>query len=164
MRKLTLTEWASLGELVATVAVVISLLFVALTISQNTAALQGSSDNILFERHAELQNQFTDDPDLAAIMLKKRSDDPQLSEVEAIRWEKYQGNLLDIWALAYMRYQEDLLSERQWQAWDTYFTDLFSTGGEKLSRKVWDGYRSGFDPGFWAHVDAAVLGARQTSD
>lgn len=157
MRKLTLTEWAALGEVVATVAVVISLLFVAYTIGQNTAALQGASDNILFERHAELANQFTADPSLAAIMVKMRSDDPQLSDVEAIRWEKYQFNLLDIWALAYMRHQADLLSERQWQAWDVYFIDLFRRGGERITRQRWNRLRRGFDAGFWAHVDSALF-------
>ena len=157
MRKLTLKEWAALGEVVATVAVVVSLLFVAYTIGQNTAALQGASDNILFERHAELTNQFTADPSLAAIMLKMRSDDPKLSDVESIRWEKYQMNLLDIWALAYMRHQADLLSERQWRAWDTYFTDLFSRGGERISKQRWDQLRSGWDAGFWSHVDKALF-------
>lgn len=157
MRKLTLKEWAALGEVVATIAVVVSLLFVAYTIGQNTAALQGASDNILFERHAELANQFTSDPSLAEILLKMRTDDPQLSEIEAIRWEKYLFNMLDIWALAYMRHEADLLSDRQWQAWNTYFIELFTHGAERLSKQRWDGLRQGFDAGFWAHVDEALF-------
>ena len=50
MRKLSLSEWAAIGELVGTFAVFVSLLFVVYSINQNTAAIQGSTENILFER------------------------------------------------------------------------------------------------------------------
>ncbi|MDX1554944.1 MAG: hypothetical protein R3212_02865, partial [Xanthomonadales bacterium] len=126
-------------------------------IRQNTAALHGASDNVLFERHLELVNQFTADPSLAAIMVTMRSDDPQLNEVDAVRWERYQVNLLDIWVQAYMRHQAELLSDRQWHAWDAYFTDLFSDGAEKFDRPFWERYQFGFDTDFWNHVDRALF-------
>ncbi len=123
MKKLTLTEWAAAGEIVGTVAVVISLLFVAYSVNRSTDATQASSENILFERHTELANQFMLDPTLAELMVKRRNGGADLTEVEAIRWEKYELNMLDIWALAYSRHQRELLSEEQWQTWDRYFED-----------------------------------------
>jgi hypothetical protein len=113
MRKITLSEWADIGEVVGMVAVVISLVFVVFSLNQNTAAIHGSTENILFERHADLANQFMLDPSLAEILVKMRSDDPELTEIEAVRWEKYQLNLLDIRALAFNRYQRDLLAVDQ---------------------------------------------------
>jgi hypothetical protein len=129
MRKLDLSEWASLGELVGTLAVVVSLFFVVHSVNQNTAAIQGSTENLIFERHTELTTNFMLDPSLAAILAKMRGENPTLSEVEAIRWEKYQLNLLDTWALAYNRYERGLLAPQQWNEWDRYFTELFRTGG-----------------------------------
>ena len=157
MKKLTLTEWAAAGEIVGTVAVVISLLVVAYSIDRNTAATHASNENILFERHAELANQFMLDPSLAEIMVKRRSGDADLSEVEAVRWEKYELNLLDIWAMAYNRHQRELLAENQWIAWDTYFTHVFSTGGEAISKSRWEDLQFGFDKDFWKHVGAALF-------
>jgi hypothetical protein len=92
MRKLSPSEWATVGELV------------------NTAAIQGSTENPLFERHADLANQVMQDPSLAAIPVEMRSDQPELSEVDWVRWEKYQLTLLDIWALGYNRHQRSLLA------------------------------------------------------
>ena len=157
MKKLTLTEWAAAGEIVGTVAVVISLLVVAYSIDRNTAATHASNENILFERHAELANQFMLDPSLAEIMVKRRSGDADLSEVEAVRWEKYELNLLDIWAMAYNRHERELLAENQWIAWDTYFTHMFSSGGEAISKSRWEELRYGFDHDFWEHVGAALF-------
>ena len=157
MKKLTLTEWAAAGEIVGTVAVVISLLFVGYSINRNTDATQASSENILFERHTELANHFLLDPTLAELMVKRRNGDTDLTEVEVIRWEKYELNLLDIWALAHSRYQRELLSENQWETWDRFFTHLFSNGAEAISKARWEELHNGFDPEFWIHVGAALF-------
>jgi len=158
MKKLTLTEWAAVGELIATVGVVISLLFVAYSIDRNTEVNQASTENLIFEQHAQLANLVLADPSLAAILARMRAGDRDLDPVEAVRWEKYHMNLLDIWAMAYMRHGDDLLSDQQWNAWDGYFTDLFTNGGEKLSRQRWEQLEYGYDHGFHEHVRQAVFG------
>ncbi len=157
MKKLTLTEWAAAGEIVGTITVVISLLFVGYSINRNTDATQASSENILFARHTELANHFMIDPTLAELMVKRRNGNADLTEVEAIRWEKYELNMLDIWALAHNRYQRELLSEDQWVTWDRYFTHIFSNEGEAISKTRWEELQYGFDTQFWVHVGAALF-------
>lgn len=157
MKPKSLSEWASLAEVVASVAVVVSLVFVGLSIRQNTSALQGATENLIFERHTDLSMQFMLDPSLAALLVKMRSDDPQLSDIEAVRWEKYQLNLLDVWALAFNRHQSDLLADSEWVAWDGFFTDVFSNQAEALSIERWHEMRFGYDPEFWSHVHTSVF-------
>ncbi len=157
MKKLTLTEWAAAGDIVGTVAVVISLLFVAHSINRNSDATQASSENILFERHTELANQFMLDATLAELLAKRRNGNTDLTEVEVIRWEKYELNLLDIWALAHSRYQRELLSEDQWQTWDRYFTHMFSNEVEAISKARWEELQYGFEQAFWQHVGASLF-------
>lgn len=157
MRKLTLSEWAEIGELIGVFAVFVSLLFVIFSINQNTAALHGSTENLLFEMHSDLASQFIADPTMASIMVEMRSDAPELTEIEAVRWEKYHLNLLDVWALAHTRHKRGLLGDDQWLTWDRYFAELFATGGERLSLERWQELHYGFDPGFWAHVGASLF-------
>lgn len=157
MRRLSLSEWAAIGELIGTFAVVVSLVFVVFSINQNTRAIQGSTENLIFERHAELTNKFMLDPSLAKILVKMRGPEPTLTEIEAVRWEKYQLNLLDIWALAFNRRKRDLLAYEEWIAWDRYFAETFRTGGEKLSLEQWDKLRYGYADDFWAHVRTSLF-------
>jgi hypothetical protein len=157
MTRLKLSEWAQIGEIVGMIGVVLSLLIVAYSVSQNTEALQGSTDNMIFERHSTLAEHFISDPTFAEILVKKRSGDPQLNEVELIRWEKYQLNMLDIWATAYNRNQKNLLDDYEWQAWDEYFTGQFSADGERIDRDFWEQYEYGFGASFWAHVERSLL-------
>ena len=49
MRKLELSDWASLAEIVASFGVVISLIFVAISLERNTAVMQASNDNFIYE-------------------------------------------------------------------------------------------------------------------
>ena len=157
MRKLELSEWASLGELVGTLAVVVSLFFVVHSVNQNTAAIQGSTENLIFERHTELTTNFMLDPSLAAILAKMREENPTLTEIEAIRWEKYQLNLIDTWALAYNRQERGLLAPQQWNEWDRYFTELFRTGGERLSIDQWEEWKYAYGDEFWSHVGQVLF-------
>ena len=157
VKKLKLAEWAAAGEIVGTIAVVVSLLFVGYSINRNTDATQAASENVLFERHTDLANQFMIDPTLAELMVKRRNGDTELTEVEAMRWEKYELNMLDIWALAHTRYQNELLAEDQWVTWDRYFTHMFSNEAVAISETRWEELRYGFDNEFWDHVGTVLF-------
>jgi len=161
MKKLTLTEWVDIAELVAAAGVIASLLLVVYSLWENTAALQGGTENLLFESHTALAGQMVTDPTLVEIRVKVRHGQP-LSEAEAIRWNTYQALLLDVWAMAYMRHEDGLLSDRSWASWDRFFTDQFRHSDLRLGEARWQALVDGFDAGFWAHVKAAVFGVEPT--
>lgn len=156
MKPRNVTEWAAIAELVGTAAVIVSLVFVGYSVRQNTAALQGATENLIFERHTALSMQFMLDPTLAEILVKMRGEDPHLSDVEALRWEKYQLNLLDIWALAFNRHENELLADSEWTAWDRYFIETFSRQAEAIGEQRWKELAYAYDADFWAHVGVAL--------
>ena len=156
MRNLSLAEWVDVAELVAAMGVIVSLLLVVYSLERNTAALHGGTENLLFESHTALAERMVDDPSLVEIRLKVRNGG-SLSQLDTVRWHTYQELMLDIWAMAYMRRQEDLLAERHWRNWDTYFTGEFRDGDLRLTGTRWEALVDGFDAGFWAHVRQAVF-------
>jgi hypothetical protein len=162
MKKLSLSEWAQVGEVVGMVAVVLSLLMVVYSLNQNTEAIQGETGNLIFERHAELSTRFMSDESLAAIVIKMRQPKPQLTDVEAVRWEKYILNLLDIWAMGFSRHQQGLLTDLQWDPWDSFFATTFSSGPERISKEQWKILAYGYDPGFWNHVAEKLFADRES--
>lgn len=60
--------------------------------------------------------------------------------------------------MAYMRYEDDLLAERQWRSWDTYFTEHFPPSDMRLTQARWEELVPGYDASFWAHVKGALFG------
>ena len=49
MKRLSIKKWAALAEIIGTAGVVISLLFVAISISRNTLTLQSQNSTLMYE-------------------------------------------------------------------------------------------------------------------
>jgi hypothetical protein len=151
MAQRNLPAWAAIGGITGTVAVVVAPGFVVYSVNQNTDALRGGNENLIFETHLELANQIVADATLATIVDKLRRSEAS-SEVQRIRCETYQLDLLDIRALAYLRHQTDLLADRHWHAWDDDFSHIFAEGDRRVSRARRAELEYGSDAGFWRHV------------
>ncbi len=74
MAKRNLAEWAAVSEIIGTLAVVISLLFVAFNISQNTRVMQAANDNFLYETQNAILNTVVESSEFASIYLKHLND------------------------------------------------------------------------------------------
>ena len=155
MRKLTLMEYAAVAEIIATVAVIISLVFVAQSINHNSAIMQSNNDSFLYElQHARIR-EFLTTPGTASIYIKRRQGEELTSEEREIYfWDK--ALELSIWEIAFSRFRDDQFSTKQWQSWDAYFSQAFTT--EMFSRQSWQEVRNYFPQDFRAHVDKVYEG------
>ena len=151
MKKLNLIEWAAVSEIIGTAAVVVSLLFVAYSINNNSAVMQASNDNFLFElQHARIRD-FITSPGMASIYVKHNQDE-ELSEEEQeiLFWD--QTLQLSTWEIAFTRYRDGQFSSKQWEGWDNYFKVGFIS---EFPEESWAKLRDFFAEDFRSHVDAA---------
>ena len=74
MAKVSIKSLAAAAEIVASIAVVISLLLVVDSIDQNTKSLQSVNDNFLYELQNQRLRDVANDGELAAIIDKARSE------------------------------------------------------------------------------------------
>jgi hypothetical protein len=84
MVNMNLTEWAAVAEILGIATVIVSLLLVVRSISQNTAAMHTTNDNFIYERQDAIITTLVTDPSMAALSIKHQSNEP-LSEVEHMR-------------------------------------------------------------------------------
>ena len=150
MRKLSLTEWAAIAEIVGTAAVVVSLLFVAYSINHNSAVIQSSNEDFLYElQHARLR-EIISSRELASAYAKQDGGE-ELTDVEQemFFWD---GVIeLSTWEIAFIRQRDGQFSPKQWEAWDHYFIVGFVT---RFPAKSWARVRDFFSVDFRYHVDA----------
>jgi len=76
-----LAEWAAVAEILGMVTVIVSLLLVVQSISQNTAAMHTANDNFIYERQDAIITTLVTDPSMAELQIKHQNNE-QLSEVE----------------------------------------------------------------------------------
>jgi len=81
---MTLTEWAAVAEILGMVTVVVSLLLVVRSISQNTTAMHTSNDNFIYERQDAIIRTLVTDTSMAELYVKHHNKE-QLSDVEHVR-------------------------------------------------------------------------------
>jgi len=154
MTKLALRDWASVAEIVGTVAVVVSLLFVAYSVNHNTAVLQSLNDNLLYEYDGRAMSDVITDPSMAAILVKLDNSE-QLTAIEGERFEQYMYRFLNMWELAYDRYVDGLFPERKWLGWNATLADVVTQGPRRLPEEVWNAARMQYGSGFASIVDEA---------
>ena len=106
--------WAALAEIVGTVAVIISLVFVIRSIDQNTKAIEATAmDNINAAwRESVLTTTLNNSP-FAATIAKARGGDP-LSPGEQVQWSTYMAAKLDIWSQMHDLYESGIVSQENW--------------------------------------------------
>ena len=71
MRKLSLSEWASVAEIIGAITIVVSLLFLVHEVNQNTKALQVANVNQIYDRTDSLNSDIAASPELASFYVKE---------------------------------------------------------------------------------------------
>ena len=151
MKKLDLTEWAAISEILGTTAVIASLIFVAYTVDRNTVVMQAANDNVQYQIQDERARDIATNPELASITLKLRRNE-ELSDVEKERIFMQQVRELNMWELAYRRHAQGLYSPVQWRAWNDYYEFEFTA---EFPEEWWTRVKPWYPDDFEKHVDAA---------
>ena len=81
MRKLNLQDWSAVAEIVGTVGIVISLLFVAYTVNRNTIELRLTNENFQMQMNDEIIAGLLGNTDVFSIV-DKRDNGQELTQIE----------------------------------------------------------------------------------
>ena len=141
---------AAIAEVVASIAVVISLLFVVYSVDQNTDALQAANDNVIYELQSQRVRDVSNSDELASIILKYRAGE-ELSPTEELRYRLWTVLELQMWELAYIRFKKGLLPAEQWNAWNDGWAVSMPLN---FPEEWWVQDRYQYNVDFAAHVDA----------
>jgi hypothetical protein len=151
MKKRDLIRWAAMSNILETAAVVASLIFVAYTVNRNTAIMQSVNDNFVYQIQDQRVGDIANNSELASIELKVRNNE-EVSDLDKHRMISQHVREINMWELAFVRYNEGLYSSSQWLSWDRYYAlDLTA----KLPQEWWTEVKGWYGDDFAEHVDAA---------
>jgi len=138
----TIQALGSLGEFVGALAVVISLIYLARQMIQNTTSVRAASFNSMVQNSIGLLEHSFRDSEFAAFLHRAEADPAALSPEERVRWDAYMtavfrhfGNLVyqfrvgaldqQMWD-AYRRTLKVHLGVPSWRDWFAAHEDVFS--------------------------------------
>jgi hypothetical protein len=114
---MTLQDFASIGELVGAVGVIISLIYVATQVRQNTAALRASSITGVTDRTADSMGMVATDPELSKLLGKAVAGDSPLEPDEKMRFELLMGVWFTHWQGMHRQISGGAIDEELFNAW-----------------------------------------------
>jgi hypothetical protein len=127
MRKLALSEWANVAEIIASIVIVASLVYVALEINQNTQSLQQGAYQNALDRLSTGDLLLAADGETQRIVSLAEADSPELTATEWERFKNYAFPRIGVWEYTYLAHEENAISSIQWTALSPYFENLYCT-------------------------------------
>lgn len=110
---MSLQERATLGEITATLTVILSIVFVGYGVYTNNQIVMATKDNFIYELQDELYTEYATNKDLASIQIKLTNGEG-LTDLEnyLFTWKLWRH--ASLWEMARDRYREGLLCEEKW--------------------------------------------------
>lgn len=157
MTKNNLADWAAISEIIGNAAVVVSLLIVAYSVTQNTNVVRAQIDNDWYQVHHANVRDHIADTSILELKIKARKNE-KLSEIEEERMWYIMFKELIMWEQAFTRFNDGLVDQAQWQRTDRAFsTDLQMS----FSEERWAHIKPFMRGDFANHVDSAFEKAQQ---
>jgi hypothetical protein len=147
---LNLSGWAALAEIIASAAVIISLLLLAYSIRRNTAEMELSNSNFLYQLDEQIGGDISRDVTLATI-LHKMNQNETLTGVEKIQYVALQERYLTMLEVAWTQYRSGSLALIDWRDWDKYLSEFVIRG---LPKEWWLEMKSQYKTEFAEYVDS----------
>lgn len=150
-----LQEYALAAEIVGAVAVVISLIYVGVSVNQNTNAVMVANHQALVALDQATTDWFKD-PGFAEVYLISLDDVSKLSPVQQAQFTSYLADKFNAWEFAFLTHESGMMEDNIWQGWDGHYQTLLHQPG---GRWFWGEGREGFSPAFRAYLDSILVKA-----
>jgi hypothetical protein len=155
MKRPGLSKIAQLAEVVAAVAVVVSLIYVGREVQSNTAAIRAASLQGVANASGEILLTVASDSALSRIRQMGNRDISLLNEAEAYRYGTLVRQSLLTLQNVYFQNELGVLDPRVWAGYHRVICDVWSRPGVQAT---WDLHRHTLDPGFVGIVESCSTG------
>jgi hypothetical protein len=128
---MSLNDLGNIGQVIGAIAVVISLIYVALQIRQNTNAVRVATAQSVHEHFANWYQLFASDESLAKVAVNGLKDYGSLSETEKARFIALFMAFLSYSQNAFLKWRQGLLAPSLWLGWEQVIMNLVCAPGGK---------------------------------
>jgi len=152
---MSLQDLGSIGNLIGAIAVVVSLVYLAIQVRQNTRAVRASTERAVFAQNMDFDRMLVSDPELNRIWTLGRSKPDQLTEEQSRRFRRMMSMYYRHFEDLYFQHQDALVGDRVFDAWRTIGLELSTQPGAIL---WWNRYSGVLTEEFRRYVERARAG------
>ena len=150
MSKIKLADLAQIAEIIAAVAVVVSLIYVGKEVQSNTSAVRGAAMQAIATTDADALMTIAADSELSEIIRVGQQDPSQLTPADAFRYRLY---LRQFWLSFQNIYQQSELGLIDSSVWQSYVSVICSMWSRPGTRETWSNHVNVLETSFVAVVE-----------
>jgi len=136
-----LQRWSLIAEIVGGIAVVLSIVYLAVEVQRNTNAIQSQTQQGLLELVAEDNMVVAANAELADLYVRAQKDLASLTEVERERYKRLVTHAFTIWEQAFLTYTNGTMEEQTWLGWNRGYRFLVCN---ESSSQIWKEIEVGY--------------------
>ena len=149
-----LSDWANVAEIVGAVAVIVTLVYVAVQIEQNTIAVESSARQGRLDFGWQQSELLITQPGLVALVMEAEQDADDLNDEERLRFYEFTTWRFATWELTFQEYTDGLIDEETWAAWNGYY--MLMAEGKPGYKKFFRDTRQQWDSRFMVHIEKSL--------
>ena len=150
MSKTKLNELAQIAEIIAAVAVVMSLIYVGKEVQSNTAAVRGAAMQAIATTDADILMTVASDATLSEIVRLGHQDPSQLTPSDSFRYSLFMRQFWLSFQNIYQQSELGLLDQSVWQSYVSVICEMASRPGVQ---KTWSNHAGILDTAFVAEIE-----------
>ena len=150
---MTIAELGSLGEFIASFGVLITLIYLAIQMRQNTKAVRLNTARAVTE---ELQNTFgllASDENLSEVFMEAAQNE-ELSGINRLRFYTLMSNLVRVYENAYLQNREQAAAADHWGGLTRMMIDVTAMPAFPF---FWEDRKHWFSDDFRLHMDTEIV-------
>lgn len=140
--------------LIANIAVVLGIVFLALELRQNTQAIQAQTRDSITDKQMEFSGWIGTSSEVADVHDRGKNDIESLDRIENEMFGLLVGGIFREWENSHYQYRRGLFTREEFEPRFVRWQQAME--GFPGYRAVWDRQREGFAPDFRAEIDAIV--------
>ena len=148
-----LKDYALAAEIIGAIAVVISLIYVGVSVNQNTNAVMVANHHALIAMDQNTNGWFRD-PEFAATFEIAMDDASELSTVQLQQNRIFLADKFNAWEFAFLTHNNEMMEDNIWEGWDAHYRSLLERPG---GLRYWAEGKEGFSPAFGSYLDSILV-------
>ncbi len=151
MLKIKLADLAQIAEIIAAVAVVVSLIYVGKEVQSNTSAVRGAAMQAIATTDADALMTIAANSEFSEIIRVGQQDPSQLKPADAFRYGLY---MRQFWLSFQNIYQQSELGLIDSSVWQSYVSVICNVWSQPGTRETWSNHVNVLETSFVAVVEA----------
>ena len=148
-----LQQWSLIAEIVAAIAVVLSIAYLTLEVQRNTSAVQSQTSQGLLEMANQANMELAANADMADVFVRGNKDLDVLTPSERLRYRRMINSEIGIWEHAFYSHANGTMDDRLWKGYDVSYRATFCI---ESARQIWNEIQTFFGDDFRAHVNSTT--------